>query len=134
MEEMREKQVTMASSPAYTMLFTYSPLHGSFGLLLIFWFSASPPSDRSRRVVSPPAASAIFSEFLLLWYIINFSQFDDGNWKAKKRVKGRGVTMHGLVLIRGKRTSPVLACYILRHAIPRSIKARGQLTLINLLK
>ncbi|GER57471.1 evolutionarily conserved C-terminal region 7 [Striga asiatica] len=36
-DEMRENDVTMASRPAYTMLFTNSPFHGSFGLRLSFF-------------------------------------------------------------------------------------------------
>lgn len=63
MEEMREKQVIMASSPAKTMLFTYSPFQGSFGLSLFL----SPPSSaavwRSLVVVPPllPPLSPIYT-------------------------------------------------------------------------
>ncbi|KAG5626831.1 hypothetical protein H5410_012049 [Solanum commersonii] len=65
MEEMREKEVTMASSPAYTMLFTTSPFHGSFGLPFFpFPFSNSPSNDLSNGALNPPLLfdSAIFSD------------------------------------------------------------------------
>lgn len=75
MEEMREKQVIMASSPAKTMLFTYSPFQGSLGLSLLF-LSELPSSSaavwRSLVVVplllsplSPIKSQAFFFLFVL---------------------------------------------------------------------